>query len=94
MDDATILRLTEVLSADVSGTLFREASAAAPNIANLIHALGCAHAARVAVKVTRTSCETDEQRAEFARLLGLTLARADSSVQLAITAQGGTVADV
>ena len=78
-----ILRVAETLSADVSGAMFRDARAAAPNLAPLIHALGCIHAGVIALENLKASLETEEQLAEFERLATLVRERAKTTVQIA-----------
>lgn len=77
-----ILQLVEVLSGDVSGTMFKDAKAAAPNLAPLIHALGCIHAGVIALENLKASLETEEQEAEFLRLVQLVTERAKTKVQI------------
>lgn len=84
MDDAYILRLVEVLSADVSGTMFADACRAAPQLGPLIHALGCIHAAVVAFETFRAGTDSEESEAEFVRLAELVRERAKTTAQLAI----------
>lgn len=83
MDEATILRLAEVLSSDVSGTLLRDATKRAPQLGTVVHALACAHAGRIAVACFRHAVETEEQRAAFERLLAKVLQAADHTIALA-----------
>lgn len=82
MNEADILRLVEVLSSDVSGTMFRDAVKAAPQLGTLIHALGCIHAGVIAFENLKASLETEEQEAEFLRLVQLVTERAKTKVQI------------
>ncbi len=83
MDDAHILRLTEVLSADVSGTMLQDAVRSSPHLGELIWALGCIHAGVIALESFRASVETEEQELQFARLVETVRERAKRTVEIA-----------
>ena len=83
VDEAHVLRLTEVLSADVSGTMLQDAVRSSPHLGELVWALGCVHAGTVALEAFRASVETEEQELQFARLVELVRERAKRTVQIA-----------
>lgn len=94
MDDTMVLRMVEVLSADVSWTMFRDANRAAPQLGSLVHALGCVHAGALALETFRASLETNEQAAEFDRLVELVRGRATTTAQAAILSELGKASEL
>lgn len=84
LNEGQLLQLVQVLGADVSGTMLRDATKAAPQLGSLVHALGCAFAGRLAVDLFRSSIETDEQAAEFERLLARVLDHAATTAALGV----------
>lgn len=84
LNEQQLLQLVQTLGADVSGTMLRDATKAAPQLGSLVHALGCAFAGKLAIDLFRSSLETAEQAAEFERLLGIALDHAATTAALGV----------